>query len=116
LAKPSGSSQSKGNPAHKRMSNERLKVRRARSYARGHGIKLANAAMQRARTTANRDGVLTRKWQARLAALPGETQAVLGMAGPVTPWIIARAERRLRRRPLQEMYAKRHKEDALSAS
>jgi len=98
------------------MSNEKLKLRRARSWTRGRAIKLANAATQQARAAANTKGALTPKWQARLDALPDETQTILGMAGNITPWYIARAERSLRRRPLQEMYAKRHKEDALSAS
>lgn len=86
---------SKGNPAHKRMGNEKLKLRRARSYTRGHARALARAAAQRVRETANK---------------------ALRASGEPTPWEAACTARNERRRPLQEMYAKRHKEDALSAS
>jgi hypothetical protein len=95
LAQKSGSSQSKGNPAHKRMSNEKLKVRRARSYTRTRARALMHAAAQRARETANKARRQNKE---------------------PTPWEVACAKRDEKRKPLQEAYSKRHTEDVLTAS
>lgn len=85
----------KGNPAHKRMSNEKLKLRRAHSWARGQARKRALIAAQKAREAANK---------------------ARRQNGELTPWEAVCAVRDGSRRGLQEMYAKRHREDALSAS
>lgn len=52
-----GNDSSKGNGASKRMSNEKLKAKRARSWARGQARKKAREAANQARMQANLDAL-----------------------------------------------------------
>lgn len=89
------SSSGKGNPAHTRMSNDRLKARRERSWKRGEAGKLARRQAQQQRENANR-------------ALRG--------SGTLTAWQMAEAARAKRRAPLRQQWLNRNKEHLLSAS
>lgn len=66
----------KGNPAHKRMGNEKLKSKRARSWKAGQERKEARRKAQDARERTNRERKAT---------------------GSMTPWELAQALRRARR-------------------
>lgn len=70
----------KGNPAHKRMGNAHLKIRRERSWARGEKKKEKNRAENNARRVAN-DAL-------RAQGLP-------------TPWALSKAKRAEKRKELQ---------------
>ena len=72
----------KGNPAHKRMSNSRVKDRRARSYNRG----------------------LTRKQERRKRQEEAHKRNV---AAGTTPWQQAKAARYVARAPKREAWLKR---------
>jgi hypothetical protein len=87
------SASAKGNPASKRMSNPALKSRRERSWKRGQARKLVNRQANQARENNNKNVPLSER-----------------------PWQISQAARAQRRKPLGDLWVKRHKEDVLSAS
>lgn len=83
--------QSKGNPATRRMSSTTAASRREKSWKRGQQKKQAHREDQAARETANK-------------------------TNGVTKWELAKQARAEKRRPLRAQWAKRNKDNVLSAS
>ena len=89
-SKQPGQSNTKGNPAHKRMSNTALKTRRSWSWNRGERRKADNRAAQDERATFNRE---LRKERAALVGQGAYAEADELM----TPWEAARRKRKVAR-------------------
>jgi hypothetical protein len=90
-----GSSTSKGNPAHTRMSNPKLAARRERSWKRSQASKIVRRQEQQARENKNRE---------------------IRSKGSLTPWQNSQQLRAEARKPLRELWLRQHREDILSAS